>query len=458
VPPVSQGFDSEHDGHGRRLPSWLIDVSSRCGHRANWIIWSLLMLVAVGFYAVKVADGGSAFVRWQIQVLELWKGENIYDEMMFPNPPIMPITLYPLMSLPTVAGATMWFALKVGMTVVSILLCFRMVVEPGRRVPPWAEGLILLLSLRPILSDLHHGNINLLILFLIVTCLYAWRRGFDVLAGLILALAISYKVTPALFFPYFLYKRSWRTAAATLLGLGIFLIIIPSLVLGVDFNARCLSMWWHRILSPYIEHNVGSPQEVNQSMVGVLTRLLTKQPIAPGRYRVHRNVNFVAWAPGLVIGLIKLLSIWMVGLLAYLCRTKTGGRRDDPRLFGEFALVVLTMLIVSERSWKHHFVTLLLPYTYLGYRVTLASLSPRVRWLLGGSLLTSAVLIASTSSELGGLFVKGGHKVALDYGMFLWAAAVLYAATAWRVRVEGRDRPGQIVGRKIAPHQPHIAD
>ena len=29
---------------------------------------------------------------------------NIYDKMLFPNPPIMPITLYPLMVLPTVAG------------------------------------------------------------------------------------------------------------------------------------------------------------------------------------------------------------------------------------------------------------------------------------------------------------------------------------------------------------------
>ena len=33
------------------------------------------------------------------------------------------------------------------------------------------------------------------------------------LAGLILALSISYKVTPALFIPYFVYKRSWRTVA-----------------------------------------------------------------------------------------------------------------------------------------------------------------------------------------------------------------------------------------------------
>ena len=88
------------------------------------------------------------------------------------------------------------------------------------------------LRLRPFLSDLHHGNNNLVILFLIVAALEAWRRGYDVLAGLVLALAISYKVTPALFVLYFLLKRSWRAAGATVLGMGVFLLIVPSLVIG----------------------------------------------------------------------------------------------------------------------------------------------------------------------------------------------------------------------------------
>jgi len=102
-------------------------------------------------------------------------------------------------------------------------------------------------------------------------------------------------------------------------------------------------------------------------------------------------------------------------------------------------LVVLTMLFVSERSWKHHFVTLLLPYTYLSYRVGMASLAPRVRWAIGGALVASALMIATTSTEMGGLFARHqGHKIAQAYGMFLWSGVVLYVATAWRVRVEGR--------------------
>src|SRR5215218_3784840 len=176
--------------------------------RAVWIAALITTVGAALVYADKAADDRSAFIRWRHQVLQFWDGENIYDEMMFPNPPIFPITLYPLMTLPPVTGAVTWFVLKAALTGLAAVLCFQMVRPRGtRRLPSWVQGPVLLLSLRPILSDLHHGNNNLLILFLVVAALQAWRKGYDVLAGLTLALSISYKVTPALFVAYFAYKR-----------------------------------------------------------------------------------------------------------------------------------------------------------------------------------------------------------------------------------------------------------
>ncbi len=142
-----------------------------------WILWASIVLVAAAFYYEKAADNRSAFVRWRPQVLQFWRGVNIYDEMNFPNPPIMPITLYPLMVLPTVAGAMCWFAIKVALTTLTLIMCLKIVQPPGRLLPPMFRSLILILSLRPILGDLHHGNNNLVILFLIVAMFYAWRRG-----------------------------------------------------------------------------------------------------------------------------------------------------------------------------------------------------------------------------------------------------------------------------------------
>ena len=452
MPPAENlpGLGSDFDRHFRR---------------AVWITMLITVIAAGLIYADKAGDDRSAFIRWRPQVLQFWSGVNIYDKMMFPNPPIMPITLYPLMTLPPLEGAMTWYALKVCLAGVTVLLCFRMVQSDARPIPSYVQAAVLLLSFRPVLSDLHHANNNIIILFLITAALTAWRKGYDVLAGLTLGLAIAYKVTPALFVPYFMYKRSWRTVGSTFVGLALFLVIVPSLVIGPRFNLECLQMWGHRMLSPYLVKGEASPQEINQSMIGVLTRLLTETKTGSGRYDVHLDLNIASWSPKLVGTLLKGLSLGLVGMLAWLCRTKTD-RRDDPRLLGEFALIVLTMLFVSERSWKHHYVTLLLPYTYLAYRVGVAPSGPRkrgdtrARIAIGTALALSAVFMATTSSELGGLFAKHqGHKIAQGYGMFLWAGVVLYAATAWRVRVEGGTEPGAPPERaaRALPPPPHFS-
>ncbi len=420
------------------------DEPCRSSSLSNWVfwgLWALIITISAAFYYEKAADHRSAFVRWRPQVLQFWAGVNIYDKMIFPNPPIMPITLHPLMVLPTVTGAMCWFAIKVALTTVTLLMLFRIVRPPGTAFPPMFRSLILLLSLRPILGDLHHGNNNLLILFLIVAMYYAWRRGYDITAGLLLGLATSYKVTPALFFVYFLYKRSWRTVGWGMLGLAIFLVIIPSAVIGTNFNGECLGMWWHRMVTPFVVKGATSPIEINQSIPGVLMRLLTYVSPGQGRYDTHLDLHVMALPAWMVNYLIKGVVVFLLGLLAVLCRTKTNDR-TDPRLLGEIALVVLTMLFVSERSWKHHFVTVLIPYSYLVCEFFSSRVGPRARMLLVGSWALSFVLMAATSTEVGGLFAEGqGHEIAQGYGTFLWAGVVLYTMVAWRVWVRRTESP-----------------
>ncbi len=128
------------------------------------------------------------------------------------------------------------------------------------------------------------------------------------------------------------------------------------------------------------------------------------------------------------------LTLGLVGLLAFFCRSKDPDRRS-PLYLGEISLVVLTMLFVSERSWKHHFVTLVFPYTFLMAELFSPRTSPKARWGIFSALAASFLLMASTSSEFGGLFAHGkGHEIAQGYGMFLWAAVVLFVVVAWRLR------------------------
>jgi hypothetical protein len=423
-------------------------------------LWAAIVVIAAAFYYEKAADHRSAFVRWRPQVLKFWDGVNIYDKMIFPNPPIMPITLYPLMVLPTVGGAMCWFLVKVVLTTATLVMCFQIVCPPGRPIPPMFRSLVLLLSLRPILGDLHHGNNNLLILFLVVATFFAWRRGYDVLAGLLLALATSYKVTPGLFFLYYAYKRSWRTVGWGVLGMGIFLVIIPSAVVGPRFNLECLQMWCHRMVTPYVVEGATSSQEPNQSFPGLISRLVTEITPSNLRYSVHHDLNLLSLPPRMVSYIIKGVALTLLALLAVLCRTRTSNR-GDPRLLGEVALVVLTMLFVSERSWKHHYVTVLIPYTYLVAEFFTPGVTTRFRSLIVGSWALSFALMASTSTEIGGLFGEGqGHEIAQGYGAFLWAGVVLYATVAHRVWAR-RDEHPSVAPSIASSHlrmKPHLGD
>jgi hypothetical protein len=233
--------------------------------RGVWITFTIAMIVAGIVYSAKAADDRSAFIRWRPQILAFWGGKNIWDEYMFPNPPILPLALLPLVALPKLTGAMVWFSLKVVMAAAAAAMCFVMARNRSMpKIPGWAQGLILLLAFRPILSDLQHGNNNILILFLVVAALALWRAKRDALAGLTLALAIAFKITPALFFVYLLWKRSWKAAAATLVGLVLCFFVIPSLFIGPQFNLECLGMWFHRMLRPYVLSDQTGDMEINQ--------------------------------------------------------------------------------------------------------------------------------------------------------------------------------------------------
>src|SRR5919199_473268 len=101
----------------------------------------------------------------------------------------MAVLLLPFAKLPPLWAALTWFYVKAALTLLALHWIFRLVEGDGRPFPPWARALAVLLSLRPILGDLQHGNVNLFILFLVVAGLTAYRRGRDLLAGLVARLA-----------------------------------------------------------------------------------------------------------------------------------------------------------------------------------------------------------------------------------------------------------------------------
>jgi hypothetical protein len=374
----------------------------------------------------------TAFLRWRTQILGeetpgrgaipgLKRGDDVYRLYNYPNPPVMALILWPLAELPPLAGALTWFALKVGMAAACFVWAFRLCGP----MPAGAKAVAVVLGMHPVLGDLSHGNVNIFIAFLVLGALEAFRRRWDATAGLVLALAVACKVTPALFLPYFVWKRAWVTVAACLVGLGVWWVVVPGAVLGWQHNATLLTSWFDEMVRPFLIDGKVTTTHANQSIPGVVFRLLTHQPSdveygeddqpVPAKYH---NLADVGTGPARLI--VRACQAAFVLAVVLLCRSRS---RQGLWFAAECSLIVLGMLLFSERTWKHHGVTLMLPYAVLAGFVATRPLEPGLCGYVVGTLALAGVLTVGP-----GALPERGQDLALTYGTHTAAFLLLTAA------------------------------
>ncbi|GIW78220.1 MAG: hypothetical protein KatS3mg105_0027 [Gemmatales bacterium] len=410
--------------------SQLLSIGQRFEKEDRWLIFAVTFVFAVlGLqYGFKASEDRSAIVRWRVPLQEIGQGVNIYERHLHPNTPTMALLLRPLALMPALPSALIWFSAKAVFAILAIYWTFQMIEGAGDHFPCWARLLAIALSIRPIAGDLSHGNVNLLILFLVVGGLYAFTLKRDFIAGLLLALAIACKVTPALFIPYFVWKRCWKVLAGCAVGLLVFVVAFPAIVCGWDFGMELLLSWFRQMAEPYLlEGRVFYSEHNNQSLPGLLVRLLTHSPsfskYIGSEYRPLEYHNVLSLEPTMVGWISKAFMAIFAGLVIWVCRTPNEPRRHCSWV-AEFSLVVLGMLLFSERTWKHHCVTLLLPFSVLAHGLCHYWFDRNLRRLLLGCLILSTALIASTSTSLMGHAVG---KLSQVYGAYVWAFVVLIA-------------------------------
>ena len=425
------------------------------------ILFGVCLLILVGISAwqqyekcTKLSRLGTqtktAFLRWRTQILGdetpgrgpmpgLKKGDDVYRLYNYPNPPILALTLWPLAELPAVWGAMMWFFLKVGMAALALLWAFRLCGPTP--MPDWAKLLAIVFSLHPLLGDLAHGNVNIYIAFLCLGALELYRRGWDVSAGVVLALAIACKITPALYVPYFGWKLTasaitafrqnrsvvrgaWNAGGKILfgcaLGLGLWFVAVPGAILGWQHNLVLLDSWYQVMAKPFLIDGTITSEHPNQSIPGAVVRLFTDQPSSIGWDEDEKPIasgyhTIADIGPANARWLIRgCQAIWVLVLLrlGWVDASKRVNRTGIP-FAAECAYVLLGMLLFSERTWKHHATTLVLPFAVLFAFVAAGGLSRRWRngflALFGGVLLLEIVPSLGTSHFQDSCLAYGTH-------------------------------------------------
>jgi alpha-1,2-mannosyltransferase len=236
-------------------------------------------------------------------------------------------------------------------------------------------GAVYLFSFNPIISTLHSGQINLVILALLVlTWLLLKDKKHPALVALPLALAIILKLYPALFLIYFLIKKQYKVLFWTLGFLLVaVLVTYPMLPAGT----------WQDWLQNVAFAGYGSmvrgqlPTAVNNQGINAFTARLFLDHADKFRALIPSNTA-ARFAPVLLSAIVGLVTFAVIYL-----RSK---KRPEDRLDDEISLILVTMFLVAPISWDYH-LTFVIPAILIAlYRVTVLE-NDRL-WL---------ILIAATS-------------------------------------------------------------
>ncbi len=329
------------------------------------------------------------------------------------------IVLTELASISRVGALLVWQLGSVAALWASCRLLPRLAGEAPGPFASAATVVPLVMVARLVQEHMQSTQINLYLLFLVLLAFDLFRRRRDALGGLALATAVSARAVPVLFLAFLLYKRAWRAAAWTAGFLAVLNVLLPLLVFGPTITAERWKEWRNVAAA---ETANPTPMFPNQSLLAALRRLLTRE----GGARDPIQYAVAAWPPPRVARLFYALAAIGVLALALAFRRHPPGL-DNPFMYGELAIGLCILPLVSPLAWKAHFVSLLAGY-WLIWRVMQGVTVPRWVWV---AWWASFACLTFTAPALLG---TDGRSVVESLNVITLGALLVLGLTIWAAR------------------------
>jgi Glycosyltransferase family 87 len=278
------------------------------------IIWYAVSFKAVDF--VVYMWGGHAIGHDTSLYLD-----NSGNGHWFTYTPFAAALFAPIALLSTVAGQVLWELASVAALAVAVGTTLKLA---GWRPNKVAVAAITAASLilEPVYHTLFNGQINLILLALILVDV--WLVSQDRSAGVGVGIAAAIKLTPAIFILFFLLARRTK---ATMIAAGTFVVCVA---IGYLIAPGASRLYWTRFF--YDTKRVDAPYIANQSIYGAAIRIFG------GASHVGH------WYLLLSIG------VGAVGLASATVFARHGDWLSAAAVTG------ITGLLVSPVSWTHHWV------------------------------------------------------------------------------------------------------
>ena len=309
-------------------------------------------------------------------------------------PPLLAELLVPLAMLPLPIAAYLWFLISAASMFSAARMSATLTSKSDEDAADKHESHVarflslraaiaagaVVVLLRFVLDTFNMGQVNTVVAGLAVAHIYFYARDRKALSAIALVLAVSVKLTPALFLVYHIAKMRLKFAAACIA----ILVGVTSLSF-LPFEARGLEsfrIFANRTLKN--EQGFNLADSGNQSLRGALARLAGRASDGDsGGTETRSPTEAVTLAVAIV-------------LLAGAVFAARRARSEFAGAAPFFCCVVL----LSPLSWKAHFVILVLPIAYLLF---LAKASNNARRSIAATLVAAFVLFNLTSPHVIGL-------------------------------------------------------
>ncbi|MBO4209234.1 glycosyltransferase family 87 protein [Micromonospora echinofusca] len=321
--------------------------------------------------------------------------DRVQGELYFTYPPFTALLLRPFAVLPLGVTVAIFTALTVVAVVATTWWLIRPVVE-RHALPRWfafAVAVVGVLAVESTRETITFGQINMLLVVLILAdLLFAVPRGSR-WAGVGVGLATALKLYPGIFVVYLLAARRWRAAAVASATAA-----VATLLAAAVAPADSWRFWTHELWST---GRVGRTDYTgNQSLFGLLSRFT-----APDR------PDPLLWL--LLVALVTGYGLW---------RAAAAARAGDE--VAGLALTGLVGALVSPITWTHH-----------------------VYWFVPALVV---LVDAALSARPGPGEVTGRRRTRLLAGAALLYLVITYGVVSfydWGVAVERTDSPVEFVLR-----------
>ena len=323
---------------------------------------------------------------------EIIDGRNPYasslsDWTPYIYPPLLAELLVPVAFLPLPIAAYIWFLINAVSIVLAAFLSVTLLskdtrsVASPRETDKWKEVIsvgAVLLVFRFVLDTFVLGQVNALLVALAVAHVYFYNRERRFISAIVLAIAISIKLTPALLLIYHLARMRLKFAIACT-GIVVAVTIASLLPFGVS-GSDVFQMFLRRTVKN--EQGYDFSYSGNQSLRGAVARLRISNEETKSSEDARNTID---WAT--IVGSILLLSL---GAFA--------ARRVTNEL-GAVAPFFCAFVLVSPLSWKAHYVVLIPAAARLLYE----AVGSQKRAIVMSAYVAAFVLFNLTSQRIIGV-------------------------------------------------------